>query len=266
MGTAGAFHGPSAFFALLSALLIQVGTNFANDYSDFVQGTDTEKRIGPLRVTQAGLVTPEAMRRATGGVFAAAFVSGLYLVWRGGWPIFLIGVLSIISGIIYTAGRRSLANLGLADLFVLVFFGPVAVGGTYYVQALSVNAAVLLAGFGAGSLSVAILLANNIRDVEQDQAAGKTTLVVRFGRQFGVGLYSLTLIVAAAIPIVLVFVAGAHPAVLAASVATLLGYPLVRKLHGEPHAPALNPVLGATARLLLVYSVVFSAGWLLNSA
>ncbi|MFB3133801.1 MAG: 1,4-dihydroxy-2-naphthoate octaprenyltransferase, partial [Rhodothermales bacterium] len=136
---AGGFHAPAALCALLGALLIQIGTNFSNDYADFLKGADTGVRKGPLRVTQAGLVAPATMKRATVLVFALAFVVGLYLIWRGGWPILVIGVLSILSGVFYTVGRYSLADLGLADVFVLVFFGPVAVGGTYYVQALEIN-------------------------------------------------------------------------------------------------------------------------------
>ncbi len=140
MGTAmaladGALHAPSALCALLGALLIQVGTNYANDYSDFVKGADTEARIGPVRATQSGLVSPRTMKRATALVFLLTLVPGAYLVYRGGWPLVAIGVVSILCGILYTAGPWPLGYIGVADLFVLVFFGPVAVGGTYYVQA-----------------------------------------------------------------------------------------------------------------------------------
>ncbi len=185
---AGRGHVPSAFVALACALLIQIGTNFSNDYLDFEKGADAETRKGPTRVTQAGLVTPQGMRRATAGVFGLAFALGLYLVYRGGWPVLLIGVLSIAAGVLYTAGRFSLAYLGLADGAVLLFFGPVAVGGTYYVQALAVTPAVLVGGLAPGLLATAVLLVNNVRDVAEDRAAGKRTLVVRRGRRFGVGL------------------------------------------------------------------------------
>ena len=188
---AGVFHALSGMLALLGAILIQIGTNFYNDYADFLKGADTSDRKGPMRATQAGLVKPESMKRATIAVFALAVASGLYLIWRGGLPVLMIGVFSILFGILYTAGRYSLAYLGIADLFVLVFFGPVAVGGTYYVQALAIESVVLVAGFAPGLLAVAILLVNNIRDIDEDRAAGKKTLIVRMGRRFGVVAYCL---------------------------------------------------------------------------
>jgi 1,4-dihydroxy-2-naphthoate octaprenyltransferase len=268
MGTAmaweaGGFHALAAGCALLGAILIQIGTNFSNDYSDFLKGADTEDRKGPLRVTQAGLVTPEAMKRATIIVFVLAVLAGSYLIWRGGWPILLIGVLSILSGLLYTVGRYSLAYLGLADLFVLVFFGPVAVGGTYYVQTLSINEVVIIAGIAAGLLSVAILLVNNIRDVDEDRAANKKTLVVRAGRSFGVGLYMVCVLVAVLIPAGLYLYTGRHPWAMAVVLILPLAWPIVRKLRHEHDVRALNPLLGATGRLLLLYSLLFSIGWML---
>jgi 1,4-dihydroxy-2-naphthoate octaprenyltransferase len=261
---AGGFHAGAALVALLGALLIQIGTNYSNDYSDFLKGADTHERVGPLRVTQAGLVSPEAVRRAAALMFALAFGSGMYLVWRGGWPILVVGVLSIVSGILYTAGRKSIGYMGLGDVFVLIFFGPVAVGGTYYVQALNLPWPVIVAGLGPGLLAVAILLANNIRDVEQDRVAGKRTLVVRLGRRFGTGLYATCLIGAAVVPIALAALLGSHLPALAAALVLLGGIPLHRKLVHEPVAANLNPVLGATARLLILYSLLFSVGWILG--
>lgn len=260
---AGAAHAASAFFALLGALLIQIGTNFSNDYVDFLKGADTGERKGPLRVTQAGLVSPRAMRRATFLVFALAFATGLYLVWRGGWPVLLIGALSIVAGVCYTAGRRSLAYLGLGDLFVLLFFGPVAVGGTYYVQALGITWEVIVAGLGPGLLSTALLVINNLRDVDEDRAAGKKTLVVRFGRPFGVGLYVAGVVGAGLVPVVLCLATEAHVAALAAVVVMPMAIPAMRTLAARQEARALNPLLGTTARLLLVYSLLFSVGWIL---
>ncbi len=260
---AGGFHAASAFFAFLGAMLIQIGTNFSNDYADFLKGADTSARKGPLRVTQAGLVSPETMRRATALVFAIAFLTGLYLVWRGGWPILLVGLFSIGSGILYTVGRYSLAYLGLADLFVLVFFGPVAVGGTFYVQALTLPWWVVVAGLGPGLLAEAILLVNNVRDVEEDRQAGKRTLVVRIGRRAAVALYAACLVLAALIPVGLFLSTGTHPW----AMLTLLILPLavrpVRALAGERDAFVLNPLLGATSRLLLLYSLLFAVGWVL---
>jgi len=268
MGTAmaweaGGFHAPAALCALLGALLIQIGTNFSNDYADFLKGADTGARKGPLRVTQAGLVAPATMKRATVLVFALAFVVGGYLIWRGGWPILVIGVLSILSGVLYTVGRYSLAYLGLADLFVLVFFGPVAVGGTYYVQALEINAVVLLVGLAPGLLATAILLVNNIRDVEEDRQAGKKTLVVRLGKPFGIGLYGFCVVVAVLIPLWLFLVTGQHAWAIAVMLVVLFALPIFHDLLTEPDPMALNPLLGATGRLLLIYSVLFSVGWII---
>jgi 1,4-dihydroxy-2-naphthoate polyprenyltransferase len=260
---AGGFHAFSALCALLGAVLIQIGTNFSNDYADFVQGADTKARKGPLRVTQAGLVAPGAVKRAAIIVFGLAVVAGLYLIVRGGWPVLAIGIVSIICGILYTTGPYSLAYLGLGDVFVLIFFGPVAVGGTYYVQALALEPFVLIAGLGPGLLAVAILLANNIRDVEEDRIANKKTLVVRFGRRFGVGLYAFCLVAAALLPLLLLRWAPGHPWSVLSVVVLPLGVPLARKLAKERDARDLNPVLGSTARLLLLYCILFSVGWLL---
>lgn len=258
---AGGFHALAALCALLGALLIQVGTNFSNDYADYLKGADTEARKGPLRVTQAGLVTPEAMRWATAVVFGLAVAAGGYLIWRGGWPVLLIGVLSILSGILYTVGRYSLAYLGLADLFVLVFFGPVAVGGTYYVQALDLDPVVLVMGLGPGLLSVAILLVNNIRDIDEDRQADKKTLVVRLGRSFGVALYALCVGVAAMLPVGVYGWTGTHPWAMAAAAILPLAVPAIRTLRASRDPAALNPLLGATSRMLLLYSVLFAIGW-----
>ncbi len=220
---AGVVHWLAAALALAGALLIQIGTNFFNDYADFKQGADNEKRKGPLRVTQAGLVSPEAIRNATFLVFGLAVAAGAFLMYRGGLPIVIIGVLSILCGFLYTAGKYSLAYLGLGDLFVLIFFGPVAVGGTYYVQALSFNDLVLWAGFAPGLL--------------------------------------FCILGAAAVPVVLYFKSGEHPAVFVASFVALTGLGLFRKIVQTPPSPALNPVLGATARLLLFYSIAFAITW-----
>lgn len=255
------FHGLAAFCALGGAVLIQVGTNYSNDYYDLSKGADTGERKGPIRATQMGLVTSGATLRAAAITFGLAMVCGLYLVWRGGWPVLLIGVLSIVSGVLYTAGRYSLAYLGLADAFVVVFFGPVAVGGTYYVQALEVSAPVIVAGFAPGLLSAAVLLVNNVRDIAEDRSAGKRTLVVRLGRTVGVRLHAVCIVGAALIPVALYVATGEHPWSLAALVVLPLAAPVVRGLARIHNPRALNPLLGATSRLLLVYAIAFSVGW-----
>ena len=258
---AGAFHWPSAFVALLSAVLIQIGTNYSNDYYDFLKGADTVDRKGPMRVTQAGLVSPRATRTAATLVFSLAFLSGLYLVWRGGWPILLVGMLSILFGILYTAGRYSLAYLGLGDLFVLIFFGPVAVGGTYYVQSLEIDGMIILLGLSPGLLSTAILLINNIRDIDQDRLAGKRTLVVRLGRNCGISLYVISISIAALIPAAVFLYTSEHAWILATLLILPLAVSIVKTLIREREAEYLNPLLGATSRLLLIFSVIFSIAW-----
>ncbi|MBW1752269.1 MAG: 1,4-dihydroxy-2-naphthoate polyprenyltransferase, partial [Deltaproteobacteria bacterium] len=177
----GGLHIMSALSALLGAVLIQIGTNFANDYFDYYTGADSTDRLGPTRVVQAGLVQPTTMKAAFIAVFALAVVPGAYLIWRAGLPLFVIGVLSILCGILYTAGPYPLGYVGLGELFVILFFGPVAVGGTYYVQTLQISVPVIISGLAPGLFSVAILTVNNLRDVKSDHRAGKKTLAVRFG-------------------------------------------------------------------------------------
>jgi len=177
----GAFSLLPAAAALAGALLIQIGTNLANDYYDHVRGGDTEERVGPLRVTQAGLIPPPTVKRATYLVLGLALVLGVYLVWVGGWPILVIGIASLVCAVAYTGGPFPLAYHGLGDLFVFLFFGLAAVGGTVWVQAFVFGPQVLLAGAGMGAMSTAILVVNNLRDLETDARAGKHTMAVRLG-------------------------------------------------------------------------------------
>lgn len=259
----GGFHAPSALCALTGAVLIQIGTNFANDYFDHTKGTDTVDRLGPTRVTQAGLVAPSTMRLATALAFLLACVPGLYIVLRGGWPFVVIGLVSILCGILYTGGPLPLGYLGLGDLFVLVFFGPVAVGGTYYVQALDLNAAVLVAGLAPGLFSVAILTVNNLRDIEQDARAGKKTLPVRFGRTFARWEYVCSIAIAAGVIPAALSLAGGRWFAPISSLTLLVAAPTIRVLWTRTDGLALNNALAATGKLLLVFSVLFSVGWML---
>lgn len=260
--TGGGVHWPSAIAAMLGALLIQIGTNFANDYFDFKKGTDTGERLGPLRVTQSGLVTPEAMKRATTLVFALAILIGWYLVWRGGWPIVIIGLLSVLFGVLYTGGPYPLGYNGLGELFVLIFFGPVAVGGTYYVQTLDIDWAVIISGLAPGLFSVAILTVNNLRDLDSDCATGKRTLAVRFGRQFSLHEYNWSLLMACTVPLVLGLLFHGHPLALLAALTVIPSIAAMRKV-AVVTGRGLNHCLAGTGRLLLVYSVIFSLGWIL---
>lgn len=257
----GGFHAGVALACLAGALLIQIGTNFCNDYADFKKGADTAHRIGPVRATQAGLVSPQAMWRATVLVFGLAALVGAYLVVRGGWPLLVIALASIAAGIAYTAGPYALAYLGLGDVFVLVFFGPVAVGGTYYVQTLHWPASATVAGLAPGLISCALLAVNNLRDVEQDRSARKRTLAVRFGAAFVrweyIGGLALAIV---GVPLVLWVWYDLTPWVLLAGLSLWPAWKPLQRMWGGTAGRELNPVLGQTARVLLVYALFFTLG------
>ena len=261
----GAAHWPSAIACLLGATLIQIGTNFANDYFDFVKGTDTAERVGPTRVTQAGLVTPGGMRLAMIAVFALVWIPGAYILVRGGWPYLAIGVVSIACGVLYTGGPRPLGYIGLGDVFVLVFFGPVAVMGTYYLQAYALPREALVASLGPGLLAVALLTVNNLRDVEGDRKAGKRTLAVRFGRTYAQFQYGVCMIVACLFVPMYFYATTPHHFFGALALATLaLGIPAIRAVLLFPDEPArLNQVLGRTGFILVLYAAMFalSVAW-----
>lgn len=263
---AGLLHLPSAIAALNGALLIQVGTNFANDYYDGLKGTDDENRKGPARAVASGLIAPEVMKRATILTMLLVFVPGAYILWRGGLPFLIIGIVSILSGIAYTGGPYPLAYNGLGDIFALVFFGPVAVGGTYYLQAYAIPPEVLIAGLAPGLFSVAILTVNNLRDIEGDAAAGKRTLPVRFGPGFARFEYIASLLVATiAIPVGLAFYTGAHYASTAAGLVFLIAIPAYKALYNSPDdGPVMNATLANTGKYLLIFTILFSVGWVLT--
>ena len=177
-------HWPSFWFALGGAVFIQIGTNFVNDALDFRKGADTHERLGPLRVTQAGLLSADAVLRGAIVCFVLAALCGVPLIVRGGWPIAVIGVTSIAAAYAYTGGPYPLAYHGLGELFVMVFFGIVAVSGTYYLQVLHFDRDALLAGIACGALAIVLLAINNLRDLDNDRASNKRTLAARFGRGF----------------------------------------------------------------------------------
>ena len=255
-----AFHVPAFMAALLGAIFIQIGTNFANDLFDFKKKTDTHDRVGPLRVTQAGLVSPNQMRTATIMAFSVAFAIGIYLVYRGGWPIVAIGLASILFGVLYTGGPYPLGYNGLGDVFVFIFFGPVAVGGTYYVMAQAITPAAVLAGIAPGLLSTAILVVNNTRDLETDQRTGKRTLAVRFGRRFSEVQYGLLAFGGGAFPVVYFAVTREHPYAMIASIVIIPAFLITRQLV-RFSGVALNDVLANTGKLLALYALLFAIGW-----
>ncbi len=259
----GSFHAPSALAALVIGLLIQIGANFANDYFDFVNGTDTHDRLGPMRLTQAGHIAPQTMKKAFVLVFTLAFVLGLYLIWRGGWPVLLVGVLSILFAILYTGGPVPLGYIGLGDLLAFFFFGPVAVAGTYYVQALKLTTPVLIASLGPGFISTAILVVNNFRDRETDRRTGKHTLAARFSPNFSRVEYVLMILLAALVPVVLWFRLHRHPFAMATLFIFVPAYPLIKTMFRYESGVILNEVLAGTGKLMLIYSLIFSIGWLI---
>ena len=259
----GAFSPTIAGATLMAALCLQIGTNYANDYFDFLHGADTEDRQGPTRITQAGLVTLSQMRWGTAIVFLVAALFGAILVFHGGWPILVIGLLSIAAGVFYTAGPFPLGYLGLGDLLVLLFFGFAAVGGTYYLQTGQVTTQALLAGLAPGLLSTAILAVNNLRDIDTDRQTGKRTLAVRFGARFAKVEYLGCLLVAAGVPLLLCSLVRDHYFALASMAVLLLAVPSIRIVCVGPGGPVLNQVLASTGRVLFLFSVVFCVGWLL---
>ena len=264
LGTALAWaHGSAdygqAALCLGFALLIQIGTNYANDYFDFVQGADTAERVGPRRAVAGGLVSPARMLTATGLVFAAAFLLGLPLMASGGWIMLPIGIVSILCGLAYTGGPYPLGYNGLGDLFVFLFFGLVAVGATFFVQAHRLGADVMLVAGAAGLLAANILVVNNYRDAETDARAGKRTLVVRLGRRFALAQYAASSTLALGCPLVLHFLGYGWPVLLP----LLLAWPavrLTRRLAASTAAAEQIRLLGATARFLAFYGLLLSVG------
>lgn len=261
----GAFHPGPAVAALAGALLIQIGTNFANDVFDYEKGADTAERLGPIRAVQAGLLTPRQVRAAMAVAFGLAVLCGLYLTLVAGLWIVAIGLLSIASGVAYTAGPFPLGYHGLGDVFVLIFFGFVAVCGTAFAQAGHVPPVAWLASIPVGTLATAILVVNNLRDIQTDRKAGKKTLAVRFGERAAVTEYLVLLAIAYFIPIAMVTSRiGSWSCLL--PVATLpQALKLGRHVVSERGRP-LNAALGGTAKLLLWFGVLFAVGIALSSA
>jgi 1,4-dihydroxy-2-naphthoate octaprenyltransferase len=255
----GAFALGPALAALLGAALLQVGANFANDVFDFERGADTVDRLGPQRATQQGWISAAQMKRAMWLAFAGATVVGLYLTYVAGWPVLALGLLSIAAAYLYTGGPKPYGYLGLGDLAVFVFFGFGAVAGTYYVQAHSVSRLALLASIPIGALATAILVVNNLRDIETDARAGKHTLAVRLGDGPTRSYYLLLLAMAYLVPLFLWWrgLSGAW------ALLSWLSLPLALRLAGRmrhERGLALNGCLVGTARLEVVFGLLFALG------
>lgn len=256
----GAFQPLIFFFTLMTALGIQISTNLANDYFDFIKGADTKDRKGPLRVTQAGLTSLPTMQKAILLSLIFTALAGLYLIFQGGLFIACLLILSLLLAILYTAGPCSLAYLGLGDLFVFCFFGPVAILGTYFLQTKHLSLAPLLVGFGIGAISTAIICVNNLRDVAEDALVNKKTLAVRFGKTFVKIEYLFCLILAALIPF---FFLSTHPFSLFSLVFLFPAIFCLRTVFTYKDPKELNNILTKTGQLLIIYTVLFSLGWIL---
>ncbi len=259
---AGVFRPLAALAALVAALLIQIGSNFANDLGDFRRGADRHGRVGPTRVTTAGLLTPRQVEAGMVVVFGLAALCGIYLITLGGWPILLVGLLSIAAAMAYTIGPAPFGYYGLGDLGTFVFFGLIAVVGTYYVQAHAVTPAAWLGGVAMGCLITNILVVNNIRDADTDRAAGKRTLAVLLGRRGARIEYLLLLVIAYAIPLILWLALGYRPGALLAWLTLPLAYRQTRAVF-TILGPALNRTLAGAAQLAVAYAVALAVGILL---
>ncbi|WP_428267669.1 1,4-dihydroxy-2-naphthoate polyprenyltransferase [Haliangium sp.] len=257
---ASGFRAGPALAALAGALLIQIGTNFANDVFDYEQGADTAERLGPVRATQAGLLSAGQMRAGMVVAFALATLAGVYLTWVAGWPVVAIGVASVLSGIAYTGGPYPLGYHGLGDVFVLLFFGFVAVCGTVFVQMGEVPALAWWAAVPVGGLATAILVVNNVRDRHTDRKAGKRTLAVRLGRSAGVAEYVLLLAAAYATPVALVGLGLADWPALLPLASLPLALAQARVMVSGTEGPALNRCLARTAQTMLVFGLLFALG------
>ncbi|MEA2351462.1 MAG: 1,4-dihydroxy-2-naphthoate polyprenyltransferase [Thermoleophilaceae bacterium] len=258
------FHPLRFACALVGSVFIQVGTNLANDYSDARRGADTEDRLGPVRVTAGGLMPPRRVLIGTWVAFGIAVAAGIYLVAVAGWQLLLVGAASIAAGVLYTGGPRPYGYEGLGELFVFLFFGVVAVVGSYYVQVERLEWEAFALSVPVGLLASAILVVNNVRDVDTDRRAGKRTLAVRLGRLTARRLYAVMLLLAFLVPIVVWAAGGLSATILLALLALPLAPPLVRTVGTHTDGASLNGALAGTGRLLAVFSLLLSAGILLS--
>jgi 1,4-dihydroxy-2-naphthoate octaprenyltransferase len=259
IGAHGFQLGPAAA-ALAIALLLQVGANLVNDVGDFQQGTDTSERLGPLRVTQAGLLAPRQVWLGSAVVFGAAGLLGIYLALVSSWAVLLVGAACILGAVIYTSGPLPLSRVGLGEVFVFLFFGIVAVCGTAYVQLHGVPISAILGGCAAGVLIVNILVVNNVRDLLTDRKAGRKNIPVKYGRPAG-EIEFLTMQAAAFLIPVGVWLTGTGSAWVMLSWLSLpLAVGLMRRFHATPAGRGLNLILAQTAQFALVYSALLAVG------
>jgi len=255
----GVFVALPAFCCLLGAILLQIGVNLANDYFDYKNNIDSEERLGPVRVSQSGLISPAGVKR---GMMVSLFLAALvffYLARVGGLPIIIIGVASVLAALAYSGGPYPLASNGLGELFVFIFFGIVAVGGTYFIQAGELRWVVMLAAVPPGLLITAIMVVNNLRDIDTDSKAGKNTLAVILGRNRTIVEYKVLLILSYLVPFAMLATGIAGIYILLPLLTLPNGWKLTKRV-ADTEGSLLNELLAGTARLSLVYSLLFAAG------
>jgi 1,4-dihydroxy-2-naphthoate octaprenyltransferase len=252
---------PLAFAcALVGSVFIQIGTNLSNDYSDARRGADTEDRLGPVRVTAGGLLPPRRVLVGTYVAFGIAVAAGAYLIAIAGWELLLVGAASILAGVLYTGGPRPYGYEGLGEVFVFLFFGVVAVVGSYYVQVEELRWEAFALSVPVGLLAAAILVVNNVRDVDTDRRAGKRTLAVKLGRERARLVYAAMLALAFVAPLA-IWLAGGLSAWILLPLATLpLGIRLAGEVRRRSDGPSLNSALAATGMLLALYAILLSGG------
>jgi len=259
----GVFRFDAALVCLLTALLLQIGSNLANDVFDYERGTDTAERLGPTRVTQAGILSPRDVKIGMAVVLGLAALLGLYLAWLGGWVIILLGVAAILSAIAYTGGPFPLGYYGLGDIFVFIFFGLAAVAGTYYIQAGSVPPAVWWMTIPPGLIVTAILVVNNLRDIDNDRKAGKRTMAVRLGEQGTKIEYMICMVAAYLILIPAIFLQLIPWTTLLAWASLPIAWQAAKVVLTQKGRP-LNMALARTGQTALVFSLLFWVGLLIQ--
>jgi 1,4-dihydroxy-2-naphthoate octaprenyltransferase len=250
--------------ALVGAMFIQVGTNLSNDYSDARRGADAEDRLGPVRVTAGGLVPPHRVLLATYISFGVAVLAGIYLIVVAGWQLVLVGAASILAGVLYTGGPRPYGYEGLGELFVFLFFGIVAVAGSYFVQVKHLDWEAFALAVPVGLLAAAILVVNNVRDIETDRRAGKRTLAVRLGRTRTRSLFAAMVYVSYLLAPVTWLFGPLSPWLMITWLTVPIAAGIVRLVRNRVDGPSLNQALAQTGMLQLAFCTLLSAGLLLS--
>jgi 1,4-dihydroxy-2-naphthoate octaprenyltransferase len=263
-GYEGSFHILRLLAALIGAIFIQVGTNLSNDYSDARRGADTEDRLGPVRVTAGGLVPPKRVLVATYVSFGVAVLAGVYLIAVAGWQLLLVGGASILAGVLYTGGPKPYGYEGLGELFVFLFFGIVAVAGSYFVQVKHLQWEAFALAVPVGLLAAAILVVNNVRDIDTDRRAGKRTLAVRLGRERTQAMFSVVVYLAYVLAPVTWWFGPLRAWLLLPWLTVPLAVGLVRRVRNHTDGPSLNQALAQTGMLQLGFCVLLAAGLLLS--